>query len=370
MFYFCFSCCTVKEANAKQDDADNKLFYSDVLKMMTYKPSFQLNSLEFNSITKDPKYIVRYKYNDSFEIAQLYLYSLDIGIIDDDTLFLRNVQYLWLNNNCIKELPKSFEELVCLKSLWLSFNQIETLENIPCNVANLYADNNMIKVVDIGTWCCELETLDLHANIILNIRVSGGIGGVCRGGTKLKELHLHENKITEIPSALCHVLTLRVLSLHSNNIKALPDDFGCLSELEWLSLHFNHLETVPESFGRLSKLSKLSLHNNRFEILPDCLGGLIKLEVVSLFRNRLMVVSGEVIKCWKQCNKLAIHQNVLREIPSEIALMESLEELWLFDNYIDELPCCLNNMKNLKKIYVTKEEAIKFKNINRTILVS
>jgi len=59
--------------------------------------------------------------------------------------------------------------------------------------------------------------------------------------TKLNELSLKNNKLTEFPSAITGIPTLVTLDLSNNQIRQFPQDFGKLIKLQSLTLTGNNI---------------------------------------------------------------------------------------------------------------------------------
>lgn len=151
-----------------------------------------------------------------------------------------------------------------------------------------------------------LTTLELHENNIVSVTLDAGVL------KNLVKLSLHNNRLTELPLCVCR-----------------------LHNLVWLSLHYNRLSFLPEDFGRLKKLQRLSLHQNELTELPDSFKNLKYIVVLSLFRNDLRVLENDVFSNFSMCKKLALHQNKnLCLLPTSVARMTSLEDLWIGDTGI------------------------------------
>ena len=147
----------------------------------------------------------------------------------------------------------------------------------------------------------------------------------------VRVLELHENVMVSVNIEL----NLTKLSLHNNRLSTVPACVCKLTGLIWLSLHYNQLTCLPEEIGDLKNLRRLSLHHNRLTALPASFKNLRNMQVLSLFRNDLSELDDDVFSDFTQCNKLALHQNPrLCRLPTSIALMTSLEDLWIGDTGI------------------------------------
>ncbi|GLJ20674.1 hypothetical protein SUGI_0376610 [Cryptomeria japonica] len=163
------------------------------------------------------------------------------------------------NNSFQGQIPPQLGRLFRLRSLRLSFNQLEGV--IPSALAD-----------------CPLDKLGLSYN-------------------KLEGL---------IPSSLggCH--SLQILILSSNNLSGnIPYELGHLQKLEILWLDSNQLTgIIPPFFGNMSSLSQLTLGNNRLhESVPVELGRLTRLQVLTL---RLNTLTGPIPIALSKCTNLQI----------------------------------------------------------------
>ena len=101
----------------------------------------------------------------------------------------------------------------------------------------------------------------------------------------LKKLFLRRNNIKELPELICFLSELELLDLRINEIKALPGSIGLLSKLKYLNLSSNYLFSLPESIGNFTSLIKLNLNNNKLKTLPDSLGNLKQLKELKIKAN-------------------------------------------------------------------------------------
>ena len=182
-------------------------------------------------------------------------------------LKLKNLTYLDLSNNRIRELPPEITSLTSLAHLYLRNNQI--------------GDDDFPK--DLGSLKMTLRDLNMSGNrvttippAILNLR-------------GLKNLFMGGNRMTFIPSAVQELRKLRVLYAGGNFLKTLPEEICHLTHLNALILADNQLETLPDTICELKRLQCLQLHHNRLTTLPHGLIYLKCLRELSLRDNPLVV---------------------------------------------------------------------------------
>ena len=83
------------------------------------------------------------------------------------------------------------------------------------------------------------------------------------GCEALKEIHISNNYIKEIPGEFCENLPqLKVLDLRDNKIEKLPDEIAMLQSLMRLDLSNNSINSLPSGLSTLSHLMSLQLDGN------------------------------------------------------------------------------------------------------------
>ena len=107
--------------------------------------------------------------------------------------------------------------------------------------------------------------------------------------TKLKNLWLGLNQLTELPAELGNLTALECLSLGRNQFSELPPELGSLERLKRLNVGSNELTgSLPPELGSLAALELLYLrHNQLTGSIPPELGNLTELVMLELYRNQL-----------------------------------------------------------------------------------
>ncbi|NXJ05531.1 LRCH1 protein, partial [Odontophorus gujanensis] len=124
---------------------------------------------------------------------------------------------------------------------------------------------------------------------------------------------LSKNRLTEIPTELCHFVSLETLNLYHNCIKIIPDAIVNLQMLTYLNLSRNQLSSLPACLCGLP-LKVLIASNNKLGSLPEEIGQL------------------------KQLMELDVSCNEITALPQQIGLLKSLKELNVRRNYLEVLP--------------------------------
>ncbi|KAF1469758.1 Leucine-rich repeat and calponin homology domain-containing protein 1, partial [Pygoscelis antarcticus] len=155
-------------------------------------------------------------------------------------------------------------------------------------------------------------------------------GGLNLSGRKLKEFprsaaalshdlsdtvraDLSKNRLTEVPTELCHFVSLETLNLYHNCIKI-----------------------IPEAIVNLQMLTYLNLSRNQLSSLPACLCGL-PLKVLIASNNKLGSLPEEIGQL-KQLMELDVSCNEITALPQQIGQLKSLKELNVRRNYLEVLP--------------------------------
>uniref|UniRef100_A0A914M893 Uncharacterized protein n=1 Tax=Meloidogyne incognita TaxID=6306 RepID=A0A914M893_MELIC len=121
---------------------------------------------------------------------------------------------------------------------------------------------------------------------------------------ELRTIDLTSNKLKLLSPSIGNFVMLRQLHLSENRLIELPDELGCLRKLEVLNVSGNYLEKLPESLAGCSSLSNISISNNRLKEFPIVLTCLIKLELLDLSGNTITGLPNEI------CNLRAIELNL------------------------------------------------------------
>ncbi|ETR65203.1 MAG: hypothetical protein OMM_14645, partial [Candidatus Magnetoglobus multicellularis str. Araruama] len=171
-----------------------------------------------------------------------------------------------VGNNLTGELPESIQNLVSLKSLYLSCNKL----TLPPEIGNLYNlehlemyDNNLSSIPpEIGNLY-NLQWLYLSGNNLTSVPYE--IGSL----HNLTSLDLSFNDLTDIPIEICYMNNLQSLWMDGNKLTSLPVEIESLSNLQALQLMNNDLTSLPKTIGKLNKLNNLLLNDNKLTGLPN-----------------------------------------------------------------------------------------------------
>lgn len=167
--------------------------------------------------------------------------------------------------------------------------------------------------------------------------------------SRLKELYLSHNNITELPGWITDLSELCIADFSGNLLKETPEDLAGWKALHTLYLAVNQFETFPAEVCDLTSLKRLRLSGNRLSQLPTHLGKLTGLEELHLRSNRLTALPSEIGRL-ENLKLLNVRNNNLRSLPGEIGRLKNLERLDLARNQLKTLPPELGALENLKEL--------------------
>lgn len=325
-------------------------------------------------------------------ITRLGLYNVDITAIPTEVAKCTNLIELDISACNIRELPEWLNELSHLETVAINKSRVRRLkfrmsENSSIRFFDL-SHNNLRKVPKAITSLSSLEYLNVSGNRIrmlpkllrscknlfyLNVsynRVKRNAIRV-RSNPNLRGINLSHNKLTDLPFDLSVFPnleevnmsynnirsivkniggdSLRTLSLYSNELDHIPDKIFDLAALVKLDLSFNRIDTVSSDIRKLKRLSFLSLSYNNVSFLPEELGSLSLLKIFFIQNNRLRELPGSFSEL--SLSKFDVGHNRLDAFPYWVIKNPNLEELYINNNLIPEIPEGIEKVKALAVFY-------------------
>ncbi|NXV93537.1 LRCH1 protein, partial [Calonectris borealis] len=156
---------------------------------------------------------------------------------------------------------------------------------------------------------------------------------------------LSKNRLTEVPTELCHFVSLETLNLYHNCIKIIPDAIVNLQMLTYLNLSRNQLSSLPACLCGLP-LKVLIASNNKLGSLPEEIGQLKQLMELDVSCNEITVLPQQIGQL-KSLKELNVRRNYLEVLPQELVQLPLVK----FDfscNKVLVIPICFRKMVQLQ----------------------
>jgi len=329
-----------------EHDYDSRLMHSNLAFPLLKKLS-EVGNLKAKNMFKEE---IIYRFYHGTEKVQEYL--IEEGYLD------------LINDEEKYSLIESESDLKALKKI-----ENELGKKIKIDIGNFYFLRSFIisqgKIVGLKLCECgkgkvpkavqdikNLEKLVICADDTIT-EIPSWIGNL----TSLKTIYIGGLNITTLPEAFGNLYSLEKLGLSINNkLELLPESFGNLVNLKELDLTYNSLKSLPESFGNLSNLQKLNLnYRNLLTSLPDSFGNLKSLEKLSINENKLKSLPESVGRL-KSLRALNLKNNSLKSLPDSMGNLKSLRFISLSHNNFEEFPECLIKCESLKVIYLSNNK--------------
>ncbi|EIE82758.1 hypothetical protein RO3G_07463 [Rhizopus delemar RA 99-880] len=358
--------------------------------------------LQSRSLATIPIYLYKYAYSIvSLDISK----NLHIEVPLDFIQMCTGLKQLWLANNEYPVLPPSTQCLASLEHLNISGNRLRDLDHAKLNklsqLRTLRAINNRLESIpDSFATCfqhltslfisnnsftkfplvvCEITSLaylDISFNKIQSFpdeigqltnliglfaianRITGGLPPTLMNLTKLRELDIRQNLITDL-DVVPHLSKLEILLVDYNSTSIINFEIKNLKQLKMYKNHLTQfnltsatgghcltelnlsnckLSSLPENlFNNTLGLERLVLDSNTLSMLPSSIGALQKLVNLSIQNNYLENLPGEIGKL-SELKTLDAQKNNLKSLPKEIWLCASLQTLNCSSNLLDSFP--------------------------------
>ncbi|XP_050245514.1 disease resistance protein RPV1-like isoform X5 [Quercus robur] len=253
---------------------------------------------------------------------------------------LKSLECLDLSGTAIKELPSSIECLPSLTSL-----DMHGCKNLVC-LPNTTCGFQFHGALDLST-CSRFKNLPENPWII----------------ERLGRLDLSETAIEEFPSSIGGLIGLTSLTLRScKKLVCLPNTICCLKSLECLDLSgSSNFENLPENLGNVKGLKMLHLDFTAIMELPSSIGGLIGLTSLTLRGCENLVCLPSTICSLKLLNSLDLYGCIkFNNLPVNIGNMKGLKWLDLCWTDIKEVPSSIALLKSLEHLYISKWKLSEF----------
>ncbi|XP_038134247.1 leucine-rich repeat and calponin homology domain-containing protein 1 isoform X5 [Cyprinodon tularosa] len=161
------------------------------------------------------------------------------------------------------------------------------------------------------------------------------------------EADLSKNRLSDIPSEVCHLVALETLNLYHNCIRSIPDSIIALQSLTSLNLSRNQLGSLPSCLCGLP-LRVLNASNNKLVNLPETIGQLHGLMELDISCNEITALPRHISRL-KALKELNVRRNLLCVLPEDLADLPLVK----FDfscNKVSTIPVCYRKMRQLQSL--------------------
>ena len=302
----------------------------------------------------------------------------------------------------LKSIPIAISELIWLKELDLSQNQISKINSLDRLITLKSLDLSQNKITHICGLdkLTSLENLDISSNQISKIEGLNGLVKLSKlvllrnpipkiegldALIKLSELYLSFSLISKIEglNKLTNLSTLylqgtqiskienleflenlRMLDMHKNKITKI-ENIELLNNLLYLNLSQNQISKI-EGLDTLQNLAELTLNGNQIREIEG-LNTLKNLSELNLGGNQIAKING-LIDVLPNLSVLSLSGNNITKIEG-LNTLQNLSELGLNNNQILKIEG-LDLLENLKKLGLNNNKIQKIEGLNSLINLS
>ncbi|XP_021354687.1 leucine-rich repeat-containing protein 40-like isoform X2 [Mizuhopecten yessoensis] len=253
---------------------------------------------------------------------------------------LKNLQKLDISRNKMFELPECVTKAVSLRTLHMAHNQVARIDERIGNLNNLEdldVSNNQLQALPrrIG-HLSRLSKFNASNNKIQ--RLPPDVGAMFG----LRYCDLTHNQLGELPNNLGHLLYLEQLYVRHNHLADIPlltqcsklkelhlgnnriqqitmAHLECLKSVTVLDLRDNQLTVLPEAITLLEGLERLDLSNNNLIGLPFTLGLIVSLKSIVLDGNPMKSIRRDIIMRGTMELKKYLHNRIDEPKPPPIS---------------------------------------------------
>jgi len=296
-----------------------------------------------------------------FPLPEDFDYIFSVSVRDGKIVSYNFSQRETPGTKALQKIPNEIGDLTFLESIWISFNEIDSLEPLSRNerLTEIFANvNNISDLSPLGSL--QLKTLVISRNPIesleplysVNTLVSLDVESTkirCIDGIQrlanLENLNVGGLGISEMPDSISSMKRLKTLYISGNRFSKLPEAISKMDSLETLNANNCGLSNI-DGIGGMKSLKNLNVGYNRLESLPDEIGCLQHCEIFNVTKNELKTLPKSIIKL-KKLNILDASYNEIAHLPRLYEF--SPQFLHLNNNHIK---CFSKPFRGLKAGYV------------------
>ncbi|XP_076263353.1 leucine-rich repeat-containing larval translucida [Rhynchophorus ferrugineus] len=315
---------------------------SHVWRNMPYIGTVDLGRTKIQELTSD-------SFRDMHNVKCIVLPGNQISRVDRDALPVQ-IERLHLGRNQLYHLNDSLQELRNLRWLFLNENELEDLER------QLPLDAPFLKLIHIAS------------NRLTRVPTQ------LRNYQSLENVYLNQNKIETLDGILSKTRTLQGLILDDNIIHTItPEDFSEMERLDYLSLHHNELRSLNNSLYSLRNLNYLNVSYNLLTSFSfQEIVGLPKLKIVDLSHNQITQLTGSaanLVESNIKVSDLKLHNNMLETLNSALSGLSELLRLDLSYNRLKRIsPDDLINLDQLRLLDISHNQITTLAEMSKTYL--
>lgn len=188
-------------------------------------------------------------------------------------------------------------------------------------------NSGLLFIPDVLFQCPQIISLNLEENYISEI--SDEIGLL----TRLEELIIYDNLISDIPDTIC-ATKLKYLDISNNVFRELRPSLFNVYTLIYIDVSYNDLTEIPDVISNLLNLKKLDISNNNISGIPDNITNLPCLEFLDLSNNKLVALPDGIITKLTNLKEIYLLSNNFGELPIEFITNKNIVLIGLdFSSY-------------------------------------
>uniref|UniRef100_A0A8C9L6N4 PDZ domain-containing protein n=1 Tax=Pavo cristatus TaxID=9049 RepID=A0A8C9L6N4_PAVCR len=168
----------------------------------------------------------------------------------------------------------------------------------------------------------------------------------------LRKLSIPDNDLSSLPTTIASLVNLRELDISKNGIQDFPENIKCCKCLTIIEASVNPVSKLPDGFTQLLNLTQLYLNDAFLEFLPANFGRIIELILPTILSMHKLT----------QLERLDLGNNEFSELPEVLEQIQNLKELWMDNNSLQILPggkSRLRNVSNFQKVGILFSDCIK-----------